>query len=292
VWHSPIGNHHYCRFSPDGRWLISDVDGGRLYSAGSWEPGPRLGQGMPWDMTPDGTLAIVGQTNGVCRLVEVAGGRELARLEDPDQTSGPAAFTPDGTRMVVAARNGLRLWDLRPVRAELGKLGLNWDAPPYPALEENLAAPLALVVNTGDLDRRQRIADLTRAIDQSPNDARRWHDRSEYYIHLERWSDAAADMSKALELQPGDAWLWFDNAYLRLQLGDADGYRKLCADMFERFGPNKERDILALAHAWALAPQAPADTVRVRELAEQRLAVTRPPSPHHLWSLHELGLAC
>jgi hypothetical protein len=55
----------------------------------------------------------------------------LARLEDPDQHAGAALFTPDGTRLVVAVKDGLRVWDLRRIRAELVKLGLDWDLAPY-----------------------------------------------------------------------------------------------------------------------------------------------------------------
>jgi hypothetical protein len=70
--------------------------------------------------------------------VEPNTGRELARLEDPDQIDGYAEFSPDGLRLVIAAEDGLRVWDLRRIRAELVKLGLDWDAPPYP---EGKAAP-------------------------------------------------------------------------------------------------------------------------------------------------------
>src|SRR5207253_3027996 len=33
-------NASYPRFSPDGRWLSTNVDGGRLFAVGTWEPGP------------------------------------------------------------------------------------------------------------------------------------------------------------------------------------------------------------------------------------------------------------
>ena len=76
-----------------------------------WKPGPRLGPGTPWDLSPDGRLAVVGQELGVYRLVERATGKELLRLEDPDQVVGSALFTPDGTRLVIAAswRNSLSM---------------------------------------------------------------------------------------------------------------------------------------------------------------------------------------
>jgi WD40 repeat protein len=90
-----------------------------------------LGPGWLLDVSADGRLAVL-QAGDSNRLVEMATGRELARLEDPDQAASFAVFTQDGTRLVDAAEDGVRVWDLRRIRAELAKLGLDWDAPPYP----------------------------------------------------------------------------------------------------------------------------------------------------------------
>jgi WD40 repeat protein len=146
VWQSPVEEQPYCCFSPDGRWLMTNVDGGRLYAAETWESGPRLGPGTPWDATSE--LAILGQPNGIYRLVELATGRELAKLEDQEQNTGPAAFSPDGTKLVIQARNGLRVWDLRRIRAELVEMGLDWDAPPFPP-ETKDQPPLQITLELG-----------------------------------------------------------------------------------------------------------------------------------------------
>jgi WD40 repeat protein len=151
VWQSPADHHSYCCFSRDGRWLVTDNDGGTAYAVGSWEAGARLGPGVPWDVSPDSRLVVLGQTEGVYRLVELATGRELARLDGPEQTPGAAVFTPDGTRLVVAAKDGSRVWDLRRIRAELVKLDLDWDAPPYPPEKEaEVQKPLQVQVILGD----------------------------------------------------------------------------------------------------------------------------------------------
>jgi WD40 repeat protein len=161
VWQSPAKEHYIGLFSPDGRWLVTDTDGGRLYAVGTWEPGPQLGPGTPWDMTSH--LAVFGQTNGIYRLVELATGRELARLEDPELNAGAAAFTPDGTKLVVAAKNGLRVWDLRRIRAELAKLELDWEAPPYPLVASaSPATPLSIHLDLGDLPKRAQADSLVR----------------------------------------------------------------------------------------------------------------------------------
>jgi serine/threonine protein kinase/WD40 repeat protein len=152
AWQSPDDGNDYCRFSPDGRWLVTANDGGRAYRVGTWEPAPRLGPGFPWDVSPDSQLVVLGLSDGVYRLVELTTGRELARLEDPEQFYGSAVFTPDGTRMVVTAKDGLRVWDLRRIREELVKLGLDWDAPAYKPLDKKQQeAALEVRVDLGEL---------------------------------------------------------------------------------------------------------------------------------------------
>src|SRR5262249_10081357 len=78
VWQS--ASPSYCCLSRDGRWLLTSADVGQSYAVDTWAPGPQLGPGVPWDTTEE--LAVLGQPNGIYRLVELATGRELARLED------------------------------------------------------------------------------------------------------------------------------------------------------------------------------------------------------------------
>jgi hypothetical protein len=132
LWKAP--QNAACCLSPDGRRLVTSADGGRVFAFGTWEPGVRVGGGYPHDISPDSRLVVMGLQNGVYRLVELATGRELARLESPDQTQthGGAVFTSDGTKLVAAAKHGVRVWDLRLIRKGLKELGLDWDAPPYP----------------------------------------------------------------------------------------------------------------------------------------------------------------
>lgn len=150
VWESPT-SAGWCRFSGDGRWLLTGNATGVAYAVGTWEPGPELGAGSLCDCATaedglDNSLAVLNLENGVFRLVEMASGRELARLEDPDQYAGFARFTSDGTKLVAQAQNGLRVWDLRRIRQELARLGLDWDAPPYPPEKPDSTPPTPLEV--------------------------------------------------------------------------------------------------------------------------------------------------
>ncbi len=62
-------------------WLLTeDSAGGQARAVSTWKPGPRLGPGVPCDVSADGRLAALVQADGIYRLVEMAAGRELARL--------------------------------------------------------------------------------------------------------------------------------------------------------------------------------------------------------------------
>jgi serine/threonine protein kinase/WD40 repeat protein len=198
VWQLPAGDFCFSRFSPDGHWLLTNVDGGRVYAAGTWKPAVQLGSGTPWDVSADGSLAVLGQTNGIYRLVEFSSGRELARLEDPEQNSGRAAFTPDGAKLVVTAKNGLRVWDLRRIRQELAKLKLDWDAPPYPpALAGKAPVPLNIKI-------------IASYVEQA---------RAE--VNAGRFHEAKVAFEKALAAEPEDALAQNNFAWLLATCPDA-----------------------------------------------------------------------
>jgi WD40 repeat protein len=120
-------------FSPDGHWLMTNSGGCRLWEVGSWKEGPKAG-GANGRFAPDGQLLTVEDSPGAVRLICPEADKELVRLEAPEQSRLiPRCFTPDGARLIAVGvdTQALHIWDLRLVRAELVKLGLDWDAPPY-----------------------------------------------------------------------------------------------------------------------------------------------------------------
>jgi WD40 repeat protein/Tfp pilus assembly protein PilF len=171
VWDARDGSHvkdlvgsGRVQFSPDGKWLLtrSDAGGCRLWTVGSWEEGPSLGESTVtiWGaFSCEGKLLALGDAPGVVRVVVTDTGSEIARLTVPEQTRlVPGCFTPDGTHLIAAGwdTRDLFVFDLRAIRAGLAELGLDWDAPPLPAAGGTdatplAAAPLSVQFDLGDL---------------------------------------------------------------------------------------------------------------------------------------------
>ncbi len=142
VWTSPLAPGSICKFSPDSKWLVTLAEGSRMFRVGTWEPGPKLGDGKIAAFLPGGDAAFLVTRASLIRMVETSTGRELARFQDPDESVVEIVVTPDGGKLLATHREGLRVWDLRKIRAELARMELDWDAPPIPA-----ASPVAPVTS-------------------------------------------------------------------------------------------------------------------------------------------------
>jgi serine/threonine protein kinase/tetratricopeptide (TPR) repeat protein/WD40 repeat protein len=142
------------RFTPDGRWLVGGFGACRV---GDWNTTVVLDPshtGSLHDVSPDSRLALIGMAEGYARLIEIATGRELVRIEPPDGSLGQMTFTPDGTRLLERCAPGLRIWDLRRIRHRLADFGLDWDGPAYAPESTGplcLPAQLTLTVSGGEL---------------------------------------------------------------------------------------------------------------------------------------------
>ena len=152
-------------------------------------------------------------------MVEVETGRVIARLESPDMSDvGYAAFSPDGSRLVLTIHNNpaIHVWDLGGVRRGLASLGLNWDAPAY-AEHFPAAAPLPplqvdLGALTGEIEHftepaLELTAKYTVRIQKLPNDAEAYHHRGHALTQLQRLAEAIDDFTVAVRLRPNDAHL-------------------------------------------------------------------------------------
>jgi serine/threonine protein kinase/WD40 repeat protein len=164
------------RFSPDGCWLATALDGGRLFAVETWKPGPRMGGSGVF--APDSKLMAVANSASTIRLVDLATRRELATLEDSN-SDWPylPIFSPDGTKLISYQVKGIHIWDLRLLRQHLAEMGLDWEAPPYPPADagSQTAGPLKVQLHLGGAAAvartRHAIAQYRRAVEASPESA-------------------------------------------------------------------------------------------------------------------------
>ena len=82
----------------------------------------------PLTFSADGKLLAIVHTRTLIVLLAYPGLRELAALELPHPEEVEClAFDPAGTRLAAGcARHHVALWDLRQLRGELARLGLDW----------------------------------------------------------------------------------------------------------------------------------------------------------------------
>jgi WD40 repeat protein len=139
----PVEGSSLVGFSPDGNWLATNGGGCRLWRVGTWQEGPKI-QGREFAFSPDSRVLGVESGLGAIRLVDPETGREYARLEDPNHDRARClAFSPDGTQIAVTTGDSaaVHLWDLRAIRAELDKRGLDWELPAFPPADAQTDNP-------------------------------------------------------------------------------------------------------------------------------------------------------
>jgi WD40 repeat protein len=214
-------------FSPDGRWLAFGGEDGQLFTIGTWTPVRKLSR---WVHTfaPDSKTLVEGTDEPhVLRLVEVATGRELARLEDPDLNQAHhVLFTPDGSQLItVNNTTGIHVWDLRRLRAGLAERGRDWAAPLYkPAAA--VSGPLQVRLDRGDYERlskEQRVRNFDRAVAAAPEIAVRWYLRGKFHEQAGRFDKALADLREAVDRAPEKAR--FCNDLARLEVTGPEALR-------------------------------------------------------------------
>jgi tetratricopeptide (TPR) repeat protein len=222
-------------FSPDGRWLSTDLDGGRLLEVGTWEPGPRLGGRVRF--AADGRLGVSEDGSGGFRLVDIATGRRLATFADPHASFVEPGFSPDGGLLIgteAGGTQGLRVWDLRLVRERLAEIGLDWDAPEIPPAADPSPAPITIEVRAGAshydagvaLAGQRRLeeaaVELRKAIEAEPRHAAAHDELGSVLFDLKRTDDAIAHYRKSIELDSTRPSAHNNLGYALLTRGERD----------------------------------------------------------------------
>jgi WD40 repeat protein len=127
-------------FSPDNRWLVTGGASYDIWEVGSWKRKYTLSRDRSevtlgsMAFSPDGQTLALARSSGIVDLVIPGTGELLARLEAPRSSNlYYLRFAPDGSQLFALEWDQqIQVWDLRRVRAELGKLGLDWNSPPFP----------------------------------------------------------------------------------------------------------------------------------------------------------------
>ncbi len=132
-------------------------------------------------------------------------------------------------------------------------------------------------------------AAFTKAVRLRPDHASVWVERGDLFARLGLWDLAAADFAREHELREPEATMrWYRHALLRLVVGDAHGYRKVCRRMRERFrGTLTESFAEEVLRTCILAPGPDADLAQLVDLAQQAMANT----PGSWYCLYLLGMA-
>jgi serine/threonine protein kinase/WD40 repeat protein/tetratricopeptide (TPR) repeat protein len=231
-------------FSPDSRWLVAGTPRAyRLYEVGSWEPShtylrERASSSVaPVAFTPDSKIVAIAKNARLVQLIDVAGSQELASLASPDPRQlGRLVVSPDGSQLAASCGDGvIQVWDLRSLRQQLAELGLDWDLPPNPPLDQKKeAAPLRATVDLGtlasaakspvqnEMDKlRQEVTKQSQAIARNPNDAEAYCQRGRLFLRLQEWSKALDDFNQAITLKPDYLEAYHQRGHAHERLGQA-----------------------------------------------------------------------
>jgi WD40 repeat protein/tetratricopeptide (TPR) repeat protein len=109
------------------------------------------------------------------------------------------------------------------------------------------------------------VAALSRILERKPNDAQALRDRGTCHAELHEWKEAHQDFAKLVALGRRTELIpFYEYAVLCLQVGDDEGYRKLCRQVLKRNALAEELPRLCM-----LAPRAVNDFAEVLIVAEQ-----------------------
>lgn len=111
---------HGLHFSPDGRWLVANGPGCKVWDATTGRehlaflPGKLIGQ---VSFSPDSKLMTL--ANATVKIIELATGKELTELSGHFDFVFATAFSPDGKFLATAGRDQVvKLWDTQKWREQ------------------------------------------------------------------------------------------------------------------------------------------------------------------------------
>jgi WD40 repeat protein/serine/threonine protein kinase/Flp pilus assembly protein TadD len=186
--------------------------------------------------SPNGQRLVSASEDGSVRVWDAATGQEALTFRRQLLHAWGVAFCPDGERLVASGwlsdlAQGFKVWqtqesssDRQAAHAE----ALKADGQNACYLRGQLCSRL--------LRWDEAVVAYTEAIDLGRSDAQTWSERGTAYGMLGQYERAAANFAQAIKARPDDPWAWYCHALAKLGAEDQDGFRRVCADMRERFG--------------------------------------------------------
>jgi WD40 repeat protein/Flp pilus assembly protein TadD len=224
----PIGGLNAAFFAPDGRTMITSIATEyRLWDVPAWRAVRELRWEIPsypgWvAFSPDRKLMALELSPAVVHLVDLATGKTLAKLEDPESHRARwLGFTHDGGRLVTIApySHAIHIWDLRGIARQLAGLGLRDEAsglaeigdtePARPPKVEILADTSASSGRALEQKARAAIERYRQAVAANPKSSIHCNGLAWSYLTapepLRDLEQALAMAQRAVELDPGNA---------------------------------------------------------------------------------------
>jgi tetratricopeptide (TPR) repeat protein len=264
-----------------------------------------LGDGYHTRFNSDGRRLLTAAHHEVTREWDAATGEPIT----PDLPGMHSEFSRDGRRALTLGPRVVRLWDLSPDGRPAEDLGLLAEALAGRRVDDTggyVGLDLARFRKIWKVlrDRRpQDFADppghqvawhriraaecevarlwpaaiwhLDRVIGAEPDRQGLHVRRGVAHAELGEWDKAGADFARAIELGGVSPQGWRYLALVQLARGDADGYRKACSSLLQRFHPGGHgpHDLAAVAWACVLRPDGGPGLGDALALAEKAVAV-------------------
>ena len=109
-----------------------------------------------------------------------------------------------------------------------------------------------------------------RVVKLRPSDQQAWLSRLNHHAPRGQWKQAAAALAKLAEMAPTDDDHWYRLAPLYLELGDMEGYRRVCREMLKHFGAADQlKSAARTARTCLLISDARVDRGLASQLAER-----------------------
>jgi WD40 repeat protein len=206
------GEHVALAFTPDSQRLVTSTNEGvRVWDVETWYEllaltrAPSGSRPVPAAVAADGSLLACSLSPEIVQLFDLKTMREVTRLSSSNvQPIDTLRFSLDGGSLAAGREDAtINVWNLRGVRQQLGRLGLDWNLPEIPPAN---ASPFKLAEARVEYKRRSTSGRIK--VPEVPAE-----DQAEVFASTENARELAADddleaaealCKSVLRAQPGN----------------------------------------------------------------------------------------